>query len=42
MERMQQHAERFQTRVVHDHIHAVDFSKKPFSLQGNETFTAMP
>ncbi len=39
MERMQQHAERFQTRVVTDHIHSVDFSKKPFVLNGNETYT---
>lgn len=39
MERMQQHALKFETKMVSDHIHAVDFSKRPFTLQGNDTYT---
>jgi thioredoxin reductase (NADPH) len=40
MERMQKHAERFETEIVHDHINAVDLAGKPFSLQGdNATYT---
>lgn len=39
MVQMQQHAERFDTEVVFDHIHACDLSKRPFTLQGNETYT---
>jgi thioredoxin reductase (NADPH) len=35
MQRFQQHAERFQTEVVFDHIHTVDFSRRPFTLQGD-------
>ena len=33
MERMKAHAERFNTEIVNDHIHTVDFSKRPFTLQ---------
>lgn len=35
MERMQQHAERFQTKVIFDHIVHVDLKKKPFVLKGD-------
>ena len=35
MERFLKHAERFETRVVTDHIDAVDFSKRPFVLRGD-------
>lgn len=36
MQRFQQHAERFETEIVFDHINAVDFSKRPFTLVGDE------
>ena len=35
MQRFQQHAERFQTRIVFDHINEVDLSQRPFRLQGD-------
>jgi thioredoxin reductase (NADPH) len=35
MQRFLEHAERFQTQVVFDHIHTVDFSKRPFALTGD-------
>jgi thioredoxin reductase (NADPH) len=35
MQRFQQHAERFKTEIVFDHINAVDFSKRPFALKGD-------
>ena len=35
MERMQAHAERFETEILFDHIHTVDFSKKPYTLEGD-------
>src|SRR4249919_3772334 len=35
MERMKAHAERFSTQIVNDHIHTVDFSKRPFVLTGD-------
>ncbi|HVO08752.1 MAG TPA: thioredoxin-disulfide reductase [Burkholderiaceae bacterium] len=35
MERFLKHAERFGTRVVFDHIQAVDLSKRPFTLTGD-------
>jgi thioredoxin reductase (NADPH) len=35
MERMRQHAERFNTEVVNDHINSVDLSQRPFRLQGD-------
>jgi thioredoxin reductase (NADPH) len=35
MQRFLEHAERFKTEVVFDHINAVDLSKRPFSLQGD-------
>ncbi|MCX7123755.1 MAG: thioredoxin-disulfide reductase [Gammaproteobacteria bacterium] len=39
MERLQKHAERFQTEILYDHIDQVDFSKRPFTLIGSETYT---
>lgn len=40
MERMQQHAERFQTKIIFDHITQVELEKKPFVLKGDsETYT---
>ena len=35
MQRFLQHAERFNTRVVFDHISEVDFSRRPFTLKGD-------
>ena len=35
MERMKEHAERFETEIVFDHINQVDFSNKPYSLTGD-------
>ncbi len=35
MERMQQHAERFQTSITFDHITQVELQKKPFVLHGD-------
>ena len=40
MQRFQEHAERFNTQIVFDHIHKVDFSKRPFTLTGDSgTYT---
>ena len=35
MQRMQEHAERFETEVVFDHINKADLSEKPFRLTGD-------
>jgi thioredoxin reductase (NADPH) len=35
MQRFLEHAERFKTRIVHDHIHTVELSKRPFELTGD-------
>ena len=35
MERMQKHAERFKTEIVHDHIRTVDLKARPFKLTGD-------
>jgi thioredoxin reductase (NADPH) len=35
MARFQQHAERFKTQIIFDHINAVDLSKRPFTLTGD-------
>jgi thioredoxin reductase (NADPH) len=41
MERFLKHAERFNTQIVFDHIHTVDFSRRPFVLTGDSgTYTA--
>ncbi len=37
MERMKKHAERFETKVVFDHINEVDLSQQPFQLSGDST-----
>ncbi len=37
MERMRLHAERFDTRIVFDHIQKTDLSKRPFTLWGDST-----
>jgi thioredoxin reductase (NADPH) len=39
MDRMQRHAERFETKVIYDHIDTVDVSQKPFKLTGTGSFT---
>lgn len=39
MQRMQAHAERFDTEVIFDHIESVDLSKRPFSLTGNRRYS---
>ncbi len=36
MERMKAHAERFGTRLVHDHIHTVQLGARPFTLIGDQ------
>lgn len=35
MERMQKHAERFDTEIIFDHIHTVDLQNRPFTLSGD-------
>jgi thioredoxin reductase (NADPH) len=35
MQRFLDHAERFKTQIVFDHISEVDFSKRPFTLKGD-------
>ncbi|WP_165311122.1 thioredoxin-disulfide reductase [Vibrio ziniensis] len=37
MERMKEHAERFETEIVFDHINEVDFSQRPFRLKGDSS-----
>ena len=39
MVRMQQHAERFDTKTIFDHIDAVDLSEKPFKLVGSSNYS---
>ena len=39
MQRMQKHAERFETEVVFDHIESVDLSNRPFQLKGNQNYS---
>ena len=40
MQRFLEHAERFNTKMVFDHINKVDFSKRPFTLMGDSgTYT---
>lgn len=39
MVQMQQHAERFDTEIIFDHINETDLSKRPFTLKGTETYT---
>jgi len=35
MQRMLEHAERFETEMVFDHIHTADLGKRPFRLEGD-------
>lgn len=35
MVRMQQHAEKFDTEIIFDHIHTVDLKNRPFTLEGD-------
>jgi thioredoxin reductase (NADPH) len=35
MQRFLEHAERFKTEIIFDHINTVDFSKRPFTLAGD-------
>jgi len=35
MERMREHAERFETEVIFDHIHTADVTQRPFKLIGD-------
>jgi len=40
MDRMRQHAERFNTKLLLDHIHTVDLNNRPFTLTGDSgTYT---
>jgi thioredoxin reductase (NADPH) len=40
MERMQKHAERFETEIVYDHIHTAELQTRPFTLKGDSgTYT---
>ena len=39
MIRMQNHAERFDTKTIFDHIDSVDFSEKPFKLRGSSEYS---
>ena len=40
MQRFQAHAERFNTNIIFDHIHTVDFKQRPFTMIGDSaTYT---
>ena len=40
MQRMQKHAERFDTEIIFDHIHSTELTKRPFTLVGDSgTYT---
>ncbi len=39
MVQMQQHAERFDTEIIFDHIHEADLQQRPFTLKGSNTYT---
>ncbi len=39
MVQMQQHAERFDTEVIFDHIEKCDLNQRPFILEGNNTYS---
>jgi len=40
MERMQKHAERFDTQILFDHIHTAELQQRPFTLKGDSgTYT---
>jgi thioredoxin reductase (NADPH) len=35
MERMREHAERFDTEIIFDHVHSTDLTQRPFRLKGD-------
>jgi thioredoxin reductase (NADPH) len=39
MDRMQRHAERFDTQTIFDHIETVELNKRPFKLEGTQSYT---
>ncbi|AWB67613.1 thioredoxin-disulfide reductase [Saccharobesus litoralis] len=39
MDRMKEHAEKFETEIIFDHIESVDFSQKPYRLKGSNEYT---
>ncbi|WP_286268960.1 thioredoxin-disulfide reductase [Thalassotalea hakodatensis] len=39
MERMQKHAEKFDTEIIFDHIESVDLNSRPFKLSGSSEYT---
>ena len=39
MVQMQQHAERFETEIIFDHIEKCDLSQRPFILEGNQRYS---
>ncbi|MFT3742540.1 MAG: thioredoxin-disulfide reductase [Gammaproteobacteria bacterium] len=39
MQRLQRHAQRFETEIIFDHIQKVDLQEKPFTLMGEHTYT---
>ncbi len=39
MMQMQDHAERFDTKIIFDHIHETDLNQRPFVLKGSNTYT---
>lgn len=39
MERMKEHAMRFNTQIIHDHIHEVNIQQRPFSLKGEHEYS---
>ncbi len=39
MVNMQEHAERFDTQMIFDHIESVDLSQRPFKLQGTDSYS---
>lgn len=39
MVQLQEHAERFDTQIIFDHIDETDLSQRPFTLKGSETYT---
>jgi thioredoxin reductase (NADPH) len=39
MDRMQRHAERFDTQTIFDHIETVELNERPFKLEGTQSYT---
>lgn len=39
MVQMQEHAERFDTEIIFDHIEEADLNQRPFTLKGSNTYT---